>query len=68
MFSRTDFKRRRLTAGLTQTALAEKVGISQQLVSNIESGVCGPSPSVAVRIADVFGCAVTDLLVDEVAS
>lgn len=40
---------------LSAGKFAEKLGISRQLVSEIEQGRCGISPKVAKKIFDVFG-------------
>lgn len=57
----TDLPRRRAQAGLSQTALAERVGISRQALSAIESGRSTPSTLVALRLAAALGCSVEAL-------
>mgnify|MGYP001188978779 CR=1 FL=1 len=62
-------KRLRWAAGMTQVALAKASGVSQQMISDVESGVSQPSPATLKAIADVLGCSPLDLLDDaEVAS
>jgi len=45
----------RAEAGLTQSALAEQLGVSRQTVISIERGRYDPSLPLAFRIARVFG-------------
>lgn len=49
-----ELKRRRLASGLTQTALAERVGCEWSTLSRFESGRRKPSLPMAVRIAAVL--------------
>lgn len=44
----------RLAARITQTELAEKVGVSRQAVSAYEAGAKNPEPSVMARIASTL--------------
>lgn len=39
---------------LSQVSLAEKVGVSQNMISQIENGVRTPSISVAIKICDTL--------------
>ncbi|UWE10984.1 helix-turn-helix domain-containing protein [Actinacidiphila bryophytorum] len=45
-------------AGLTKRALARRIGISEQLLGEIESGWRSATPSNLVRIADALDCRV----------
>ena len=45
----------RTKRGLSQAALAEKIGISQPALCDMERGVINPKPETAMRIADVLG-------------
>lgn len=45
----------RAEAGLTQSALAERLGVSRQTVISIERGRYDPSLPLAFRIARLFG-------------
>lgn len=45
----------RKQCGLSQKALADKVGIAQPSLSSIESGKTNPKPTTAKRIAQVLG-------------
>ncbi|BBA96052.1 hypothetical protein RVR_1178 [Actinacidiphila reveromycinica] len=47
--------------GLTQRALAEAVGISEQLMSEIESGWRNATPSNLRKVAHVLNCPVVML-------
>ncbi|MFF9097628.1 helix-turn-helix transcriptional regulator [Streptomyces sp. NPDC014802] len=61
--------RRRLEKGLSQTALAEAIGVSKQLVSAVCLGKANFSPEKLAKAAEVLGCEVEDLLpVDEARS
>jgi putative transcriptional regulator len=51
----------RTRAGLTQAALAEAVGVSRKTVNTVENGVFVPSTTLALQLADFFGCKVEDL-------
>lgn len=59
-------KRRRLLAEMSQKALADRAGIHINTVSRYERGaVQGFNIDVLTRIADVFGCKITDLIGEE---
>jgi DNA-binding XRE family transcriptional regulator len=48
--------------GITQTELANRLGMDQTTISAIELGKCGASMRTAAKIADLTGCQVSDLL------
>lgn len=50
--------------GLTQAALAEKLGVAQQTVGYYESQSPSPTVEFAKQCADVLGVAIEDLLED----
>ncbi|MFE2469792.1 helix-turn-helix transcriptional regulator [Streptomyces mirabilis] len=61
--------RRRVEAGLSQNALARKVGVTKQLVSAVSLGKANFGPETLQKVAEVLGCEVADLLpVDEARS
>lgn len=47
--------------GWTQSALAERLGVSRQTVNAIETGKYDPSLPLAFRLASVFGQRIEDL-------
>lgn len=51
----------RQDAGLTKTALAERLECSLSLVSEIESGTRNARPQLLARMAEIFGCNVAEL-------
>jgi molybdate-binding protein/DNA-binding XRE family transcriptional regulator len=54
-------RQRRSDADLSQSALAERAGISRQALIAIESGRQIPSTATALALARVLGCSVEDL-------
>ena len=54
-------RRRRRAEGISQTALAERLGVSRQAIHAIEAGTQVPSTALSLRMARAFGCAVEDL-------
>ncbi|WP_137991206.1 helix-turn-helix transcriptional regulator [Streptomyces vilmorinianum] len=57
--------RRRIEAGLNQTELADKAGVSKQHVSMVESGSANFSPRNLAKIAGALDCTISDLLFDD---
>jgi transcriptional regulator with XRE-family HTH domain len=58
-------KRLRRGSGLTQVQLAEKSGVSQGTIAQVENGeVAQPRPSTIVRLAEALGVSGMDLLDD----
>ena len=47
--------------GLTQTELAEKMGVTQSLVAMWERGAVLPSAEKLPRLADLLGCTIDAL-------
>jgi len=60
-----EFRRRRIEAGLSQTDLALKAGVSKSHLSDVENGRAGFSPRNLKAIADILGCTIRDLLLPE---
>ncbi len=54
-------RRFRLTKGLTQTQLGERIGVSQRVVAYYEGKGVSPPPELLVKIADVLDVS-TDVL------
>ena len=52
----------RLAADMTQGQLAEAVGCTQKDVSRWERGVYSPRVDVLVKMAEVLGCSIDDLI------
>lgn len=50
--------------GITQVQLAEKVGITQAMLCQIERGTKNPSLQVGAEIAKSLSCKVEDLLAE----
>lgn len=57
----TELAKRRFAAGRTQEDIAAELKISQGRYSTIENAKTTPDVVLALRIADIFGCKVTDL-------
>ena len=57
-----NIKRIREKQNMNQCSLAEKVGITQAALSQIERGTRNPSLQVGKEIADILGCSVETLL------
>lgn len=51
----TRIKKLRESSGMTQTELAEKIGVSKSVVSAYEKGIRNPSNKTLQLIADIFG-------------
>lgn len=67
MFCRNlEYYRKR--ANLSQTELAERCGVSQQVVNAYELGSRKPSIEVLVLIAKALGCTTDQLLCSDVTS
>jgi transcriptional regulator with XRE-family HTH domain len=52
----------RKKAGITQTALAEAVGVNQSMIAHYESGFKMPSVAVLARIAKELKVKIDDLI------
>lgn len=51
----------RRRAGLSQTELAERAGISQQAVAGWETGATDPRWELAPRLATILSCTIDEL-------
>jgi putative molybdopterin biosynthesis protein len=54
----------RTLRGITQTALAERVGLKRQAIYDIESGRYLPNTAVALKLSRELGCRVEDIFRD----
>lgn len=59
-----NIKKIREAAGLNQTELAEKLGVSQSMICQIERGSKACSMPLGAEIAEVLGCKIGDLIAD----
>ncbi len=57
-----NIKRIREQNGSSQIELAERVGITQSMLCQIERGTKNPSLQVGKAIADILGCKIDDLM------
>ena len=57
--------KRRKEFGLTQLALAEKLGVSDRSVSNWENGICLPDASLYTPLCEVLEISVSELFAGE---
>ena len=64
MISNVEIQRKR--AGLTQTELANKVGISRRALSSIEKSISIPAVDIALKIAAVLNTTVETLFANEI--
>jgi transcriptional regulator with XRE-family HTH domain len=53
---------KRVENKLSQENVAERLGISREAVSRMETGVAIPSVLRLAELAEIFGCAIEDLL------
>lgn len=60
--------RRRVEAGLTQTDLARRAGISKAHVSAVEKGKANFSPPCLRKVSEALGCTIADLLPEDYAA
>ncbi|WP_454278604.1 helix-turn-helix transcriptional regulator [Sphingomonas sp. Marseille-Q8236] len=56
-----DLKAARESAGLTQGALAEVIGVSRKTINTVENGVFQPSTLLALKLARALGRSVESL-------
>ena len=54
--------RHRLAAGLTQTQLAQKLGVTQLTITRWEHGARNPRRTMLYKLAEVLGCEARDLI------
>lgn len=54
-------RHQRLKIGLTQTELAERIGVRQAAISEYESGEKVPGVENLIRLADALNCSLDEL-------
>ncbi|QAY89982.1 helix-turn-helix domain-containing protein [Pseudomonas sp. ACM7] len=54
--------KQRVRCGLTQEAVAERLGVGNEAVSRIERGVVMPNITRLLEFAEIFGCEAAELL------
>ena len=54
----------RLGKNISQAVAAESIGVSQSLLSNIESGRCNVTLDNLIKLHDVLNCPMRDFFVD----
>lgn len=59
-----DLMSARLNKGMAQRELADKIGVSREVIRRLELGY-GAHPANAKKVADYFGVQVTDVLPSE---
>lgn len=55
-------KEARLTAGITQEELAARMRVDRSTVTKWENGQSNPKVPVLLKLADILGCTVDELL------
>ena len=50
---------------ITQEELAKRIGVGHSAVAKWETGKCKPTADKLVKVADVLGCTVDELLREE---
>lgn len=61
----SNIRRLRENKKIQQKFLAEKAGITQSMLSQIEKGIKNPSLQIGKEIADILGCKMEDLLAED---
>ena len=54
-------EQRRKASDLTQSVLAEKVGVSRKSINSIENGIYIPTTVLALKMATALNCTIHDL-------
>ena len=65
MFAREKLKKYMKENGITNVAMAQKLGVSEGAVRHILVGVKQPSLAMTVELAQIMGCTVNDLVVSQ---
>ena len=54
--------KQRMRSGLTQEAVAERLGVGNEAVSRIERGIVMPNIARLLELSEIFGCEAAELL------
>lgn len=65
MLNRAELRRKMEQSNLSQAALGEAVGVSQQMISHILVGYKRPTLELVVGFARALGCTVDELIEKE---
>ena len=65
MVNSEKIRRLMLEKGIAGTEMASKIGVTDTMMSYITRGLRSPSVEVLVRIANVLGCKVDDLIIEK---
>ena len=60
-----NLKEKRVLANITQTELAERMGVSQTAIALWENGRAMPSSDKLPMLAKIFGCTIDELFASE---
>lgn len=60
-----NIKHRRMERGLSQTEMAQLIGVGQSMVAQIERGTKIPSMILGKEIAKTLGCRMDELMEDQ---
>lgn len=58
----SNIKRARIAAHMTQAEAADKLGITAQAISNFERGVNGIENSLLLRMCDIYGTSMNNIV------
>lgn len=58
---KNNIKYYRLKQGLTQSKLAELIGVNQNTISEYESGLYYPAMEIAIKLSEVLNVSINDL-------
>lgn len=66
--SMNNIKRLREEHGLSQSELADQLGVRPPSVWKLERGLQNPAYSTLVKLADIFGCTMDEVMGRQIAS
>ena len=56
---------KRMSFGMTQDELSEKLGVSRQTIISLEKGKYNPSINLAFKLSKLFKCTIEDIFIYE---